>query len=215
MKNVAVLLDAGFVLKRLYAVRGRRHAEAEHVYQFAHACVLEGEELFRIYFYDCPPYEESGCNPLDPGRRIDFGAGPVARRKRKLQQRLSVMSSVAFRRGELLLKGWRLREQALRTWAREPRHPTARDLEPDFTQKRVDMKIGLDVAWLASKQIVDRLILVTGDSDFIPAMKFARREGTQVVLVPMGVPVKNPLREHADFVREVPLPESSERNDPS
>jgi len=32
------------------------------------------------------------------------------------------------------------------------------------------MKIGLDAAWLASKRIVDRIILVTADSDFIPAM---------------------------------------------
>lgn len=51
--------------------------------------------------------------------------------------------------------------------------------------KRVDMKIGLDVAWLASKGIVDRIILVTADTDFVPAMKFARREGVQVLLVPM------------------------------
>ncbi|MBS3821515.1 MAG: NYN domain-containing protein [Phycisphaerae bacterium] len=65
------------------------------------------------------------------------------------------------------------------------------------------MKIGLDVAWMASKRIVDRIILVTADTDFIPAMKFARREGTQVSLVPMGVNLRTSLREHADEVRSV------------
>ena len=65
------------------------------------------------------------------------------------------------------------------------------------------MKIGLDVAWLATKRIVDRIILVTGDSDFVPAMKFARREGIQVVLVNMASFVKQELREHADEVRLV------------
>ncbi|MDT5157346.1 MAG: hypothetical protein QOH51_1703 [Acidobacteriota bacterium] len=49
------------------------------------------------------------------------------------------------------------------------------------------MKIGLDVAWLASKSIVEKIILVMADSDLIPAMKFARREGVQVVLVTMGI----------------------------
>lgn len=69
------------------------------------------------------------------------------------------------------------------------------------------MKIGLDVAWLASKSIVDRIILVTADSDFVPAMKFARREGVQVVLVTMGHRmVKHDLLVHADEVRSVAYP---------
>jgi len=69
------------------------------------------------------------------------------------------------------------------------------------------MKIGLDVAWLSSKQIVERIILVTADSDFVPAMKFARREGVQVVLVTMGhALVKRELKVHADESRSVIYP---------
>ena len=45
------------------------------------------------------------------------------------------------------------------------------DITPNFEQKAVDIKIGLDIAWLSSKRIVDALALVTGDTDFIPAMK--------------------------------------------
>jgi len=38
-------------------------------------------------------------------------------------------------------------------------------------------------------------------------MKFARREGTQVILIPMGHKyLKRALREHADFVRDVRFP---------
>lgn len=81
---------------------------------------------------------------------------------------------------------------------------TASDLEPEFRQKRVDTKIGLDVAWLASKRIVDTIILVSADSDFAPALKFARREGVRVVMVPMASSTfPRALREHADEVREV------------
>ncbi|MFL5540716.1 MAG: NYN domain-containing protein [Longimicrobiaceae bacterium] len=69
------------------------------------------------------------------------------------------------------------------------------------------MKIGLDVAWRASKGIVDRIVLVTGDSDFVPALKFARREGVQVVLVTMGeTKVKHDLLVHADQLRTVAFP---------
>lgn len=65
--------------------------------------------------------------------------------------------------------------------------------------------IGLDIAWLASKNIVDRIILVTGDADFIPAMKFARREGIQVVLVTLGNKIKPEMREHTDEFRKIDL----------
>jgi uncharacterized LabA/DUF88 family protein len=51
-----------------------------------------------------------------------------------------------------------------------------------------------------------RLILVTGDSDFVPAMKFARREGVQVVLVNLDKPVKQDMRIHADEVRSIAFP---------
>lgn len=81
------------------------------------------------------------------------------------------------------------------------------DFVPDLKQKQVDIKIGLDVAWLSSKGIVERIILVTSDSDFIPAMKFARREDVQIVLVTMGhQQIKQELLVHADEIRSVTYP---------
>lgn len=71
----------------------------------------------------------------------------------------------------------------------------------NFTQKGIDMKIGLDVAWLSIKRVVDRIVLCTGDRDFVPAMKLARREGVQVVLATLGAAPHPTLLEHADFVR--------------
>ncbi|CAA9419292.1 MAG: hypothetical protein AVDCRST_MAG74-2853 [uncultured Pyrinomonadaceae bacterium] len=48
---------------------------------------------------------------------------------------------------------------------------------------------------------------MTADSDFVPPMKFARREGVQVILVIMGhLLVKNELKEHADELRTVTFP---------
>ena len=42
--------------------------------------------------------------------------------------------------------------------------------------------------------------MVTGDSDFVPVMKFARREGLRVYLEAIGHPIRRELRAHADVV---------------
>ena len=74
--------------------------------------------------------------------------------------------------------------------------------EGDFTislaQKGVDMRIGLDISSLATKKLVDQIILIAGDSDFVPAAKFARREGIDFVLDPMWQSIKPNLQEHID-----------------
>ena len=53
-------------------------------------------------------------------------------------------------------------------------------------QKGVDMKIGLDIASLSYKKLVDQIVLISGDSDFVPAAKLARLEGIDFTLTPWG-----------------------------
>lgn len=65
-------------------------------------------------------------------------------------------------------------------------------------QKGVDMRIGLDIASLAYKKEVNQIVLISGDSDFVPAAKLARREGIDFVLDPLGAKVKDNLFEHID-----------------
>jgi uncharacterized LabA/DUF88 family protein len=62
------------------------------------------------------------------------------------------------------------------------------------------MRIGLDIASLTLKKHAKVIVLVTADSDFIPAMKFARREGSQLFLLTLGHGIKPGMREHADLV---------------
>ena len=44
------------------------------------------------------------------------------------------------------------------------------------------MRIGLDMAILAERRLIDRLILITRDTDMIPAMKHCRTQAIQIVL---------------------------------
>jgi uncharacterized LabA/DUF88 family protein len=245
MKSIAILLDGGFVRKRLYEALGGRHATADDLLGLCTIIRTAEEDLFRIYYYDCLPLEDADNHPL-LNRVIDFGKSATARRMKSLLDIMAHRDHVAFRRGEIILKGWhfnpKLTDELLRSthsrlskdrktlevdirldlasMARKglidldrlpAKEATAlslvanRIVQPEILQKRVDIKIGLDVAWLASRHIVDRIALVTGDTDFIPAMKFARREGVQVVLVSVGRRPHPDLIEHADEVRQADM----------
>ncbi len=71
------------------------------------------------------------------------------------------------------------------------------------------MRIGLDIAALTMKQHAQIIVLIAGDSDFVPAMKFARREGAQIFLVTLGHSIRQEMREHADLLLELPDAEAS------
>ncbi len=63
------------------------------------------------------------------------------------------------------------------------------------------MRMGLDIAALALKRLVETVILVTGDADMVPAMRFARREGLRVGLCTLDHPrIRRELRAQADFI---------------
>src|SRR5690606_1219980 len=74
------------------------------------------------------------------------------------------------------------------------------DIRLGLRQKGVDMRIGIDISTLTLKKQVDTIILVTGDSDFVPAAKLARREGVEFLLDPLWQSVKDDLHEHVDGV---------------
>lgn len=67
-----------------------------------------------------------------------------------------------------------------------------------FRQKGVDMRIGLDITTLTLKKQVDTIILVSGDSDFVPAAKLSRREGIEFILDPLWQQINADLFEHID-----------------
>jgi len=86
---------------------------------------------------------------------------------------------------------------------------TAADIRFGLEQKGVDMRIGMDVASLSIKRLVERIILISGDTDMVPAIKLARREGVQVCVIQVGTRGRlSPLLiEDADIMRTIsPMP---------
>jgi uncharacterized LabA/DUF88 family protein len=161
--------------------------------------------LHRIYFYDARPLEGVSTVPLGGGI-VDFGRSAAAARNKRLHAELSREPFFALRYGELVHGGWRLKKRALRSTSSRIEIEST-DFEPEIRQKGVDMRIGLDIASLTLKHHVQTIVLVTADSDFIPAMKFARREGAQLFLITLGHGIRDAMREHADLVIDsYPLP---------
>ncbi|WP_148079682.1 NYN domain-containing protein, partial [Neisseria meningitidis] len=75
------------------------------------------------------------------------------------------------------------------------------DVVLDVKQKGVDMRIGLDISSITLKKQADKIILFSGDSDFVPAAKLARREGIDFILDPMWNHVPPDLMEHIDGLK--------------
>ncbi|AWP23824.1 NYN domain-containing protein [Acidiferrobacter sp. SPIII_3] len=209
MRRYAILIDGGFLKKKLGSQRSPLDGVRFDVFletlkaQSALSTLL----LHRIYYYDAPPFEESVDKPLNGGK-TNFGTTPLSRQNKALFERLRETPFVSLRLGELAFRGWKLTKQRLSGASGSDITVRAADLRPDIQQKGVDMRIGLDIASLTLKRHVDVIVLVTGDSDFIPAMKFARREGAQLFLVPLGHSIKSGLKEHADLILDkIPLPQ--------
>ena len=49
-------------------------------------------------------------------------------------------------------------------------------------QKGVDVRFSIDLVSLATDKKIDKAILITGDSDFIPAINYARETGMKIFL---------------------------------
>ncbi len=185
--QVAFLIDGGFYEKKFEGIVGRP-PEAPEVRTTCDASLgwddLRGDSLFRIYYYDCFPFDGTARNPIS-GEKKDFTTTSIYKRKNAYLRNLKLQPRVAFRSGSLSNDGWKIPSRNLKRIIKkleEGKKLSADDLVINLRQKKVDIKIGLDIAWLSSKRIVEKIVLVTGDSDLVPAMKFARREGIMVYL---------------------------------
>ena len=202
----AILIDAGFAKTKLGskvqpATAGQFIQLVDRISQHP---FLADKYLYRVYYYDAPPFTKTRKMPLNGGDHR-FDKDPLTIHNRKLLTELAKADHFAVRMGEVRFRGWELNRDALPDDV-DKHAITAKDLRPSLQQKGVDMRIGLDIASLALKQQVDIIVLVTGDSDFVPPMKFARKEGLQLALVTFGHGVHADLFEHADLALDVDVP---------
>lgn len=223
MNPTAILFDGDFFLKRLRGILGLHTGEISPSDAAAmasavaenHAWHFQGE-LYRIFFYDCAPFTGTVWNPLLK-KDVDYSKTPLAKFRTELHHDLRKRRKMALRLGYLRKGRWYLTERTLDFLLKgkiERSDIQDSDIRLEFEQKAVDMKIGLDISSIAMKGRVRTIVLVSGDSDFIPAAKAARREGVDFILDNMGQHVSESLVEHVDGVRCAPIEELWKRFKP-
>ena len=221
MGKTAIMVDGAFYRRQAQYLFGEKTPELRadelikycyrHLKETSKDGVVSYRELYRIFYYDCPPSEKNIQHPLTR-RVINLKNSDMYRWSNKFYNALASKRKVALRMGEILEStiGYSLKPAALKKLCRREitiDDLTENDFSLDITQKGVDMRIGLDIASLAQKRLVDQIVLIAGDSDFIPAAKHARREGIDFVLDPMWHTIKPSLNIHIDGLStKVPAP---------
>ncbi len=112
-------------------------------------------DILRTYYYHCPAYQSKP--PTDEESRRYAG-------QRQFFEQLDRLPRFEVRLGRLAFRG---HDQQGR---------------PRFEQKRVDILLGVDMVLHAVKQAIQEVVLVAGDSDFIPAIEVAKNEGALIRL---------------------------------
>lgn len=210
MTKTAILVDGGFYRKRAHKLWGPKAPEerADELNRYVFRHIREKEdgnvprELYRIFYYDCPPVQTVVYHPLLK-KNVDFGKAETYRwtldffdalkRKRKMALRMGKLSDV---RPHFVLDPEKVKRLCAGRITVDDL--TERDFRISFSQKGVDMRMGIDISSLAYEGIVSQIILISGDSDFVPAAKAARRKGIDFILDSMGNDISSDLMEHID-----------------
>lgn len=210
MVKTAILVDGGFYRRRARKLWGEKNSfdRASELYAYCQAHLNDKHEtrnLYRIFYYDCPPIEKTLFHPLTR-KNIDMSRTDTYKWTVEFLEELRRKRKVALRLGKLSYNktGYLLKPEIVKklcSGALKVEDLSEEDFDIAIEQKGVDMKIGIDIASLAYKKQVDQIILISGDSDFVPAAKLARREGIDFILDPMWADIKEDLHEHIDGLK--------------
>ena len=147
MGMTAVFIDGAYLEKVLLHDHGRASIDFKLLVA---TMIEEGDELLRSYYYHCLPWKS---NPPTAEENERYG------NRRRFYDALTHIPRFEVRLGRLAFRGMDQKG------------------DPIFQQKRVDLMLGVDMALLAGKQRVSKVVLLSGDSDFTPAVEMVKAEG--------------------------------------
>ena len=219
-EKVAILIDGAFYLRRAHDLFGEKTAQAraQEVCTYAMRHLSENDSLYRIFYYDCPPIDANLFHPFTK-QQINMRKTDLYKWATVFLEELAHKRKVAIRLGELQEResAFRIKDKSMRRLCDGSKtfdELSEHDFELDLVQKGVDMRIGLDIASLAHKKQATKIVLISGDSDFVPAAKYARREGIDFVLDPMWQGIRPELNKHIDGLHSCTSKNPLQANDP-
>lgn len=203
----AIVVDGGFYRRRAQKLLGEKNPSerADELMKYCYRHLRNfNADLYRIFYYDCPPSDKHVYHPLTR-ETVHLKKSSQYLWMIQFLHELTSKRKVAVRRGEELQtqQGYLLRGSTVKKLCNGKMaldDLTERDFFLDITQKGVDMRIGVDIASLAEQGNVNQIIMISGDSDFVPAAKYARRQGIDFILDPMWSAITPNLNEHVDGI---------------
>ncbi|WP_423792146.1 NYN domain-containing protein [Methanocaldococcus indicus] len=197
-KKVAILVDWENLKNTLIDCRKELNRSKNDISVFSASKLLKlikriinpDEEIFRIYVYLSEPLREAKCGKEIYCIEQDEHGRNLYLETINFINDLKAEDYVLIRKGKTVFRGFN------------------RNNKPIFIQKQVDLLIGLDMYKLSSDKIVDRIILLSLDTDLIPAIKVARDNGVQIVLPEYILkyrPLSLMLKENADIIRKIDI----------
>jgi len=157
MDKVGVFIDGGFfsvLTKYVFPNEDKTPRKIDSHLLSELLCKENNGELLRTYFYHCPPYQ--GAYPTEDEKRRKKGYDSwvyALKQLRQMQIREGRLKKTFDEQGNL-----------------------------DFIQKGVDVLLAIDMLKLALKGAIQKIILISSDSDFVPVVRALRDEGMSVVL---------------------------------
>lgn len=158
MSRLAIFIDGGYfnaLAEKHYRVRIEFSRFVEEIRNVVVSKTPDSIDILRTFYYDCPPYQSQNPTAIERqryGQKIGFF------------NYLDNLPRVQVRQGRLAYRGRNKQGTKI------------------FQQKRVDLLLGLDFAEQSTKGQITHVALVAGDSDYCPAVEFAKREGICVWL---------------------------------
>jgi len=167
--RAAIFIDGGYFFKQIQG--SKLEDNFQHLADFLLQPLRSKSaiDLMRCYFYYCAPYTSQT---------------PTEDEIRRMTNHLTFVENLEA------IPRWQFRSGKL-----EKRREGDREV---YAQKRVDVKLSVDLVRHAAAGHIQHAIIVAGDSDFIPAVKAAQEEGVTVTLC-----VHNDKSAHRDLIKLV------------
>lgn len=225
--KTAILIDGSFFIQRVNFFKRKYFASQPDLSAQLYIDILQGvirrhlyesndnqHYLYRTFYYDSAPLDLQIHMPLvedgETNQRImHFDKKPESIVRTEFLKLLRTQRKVALRLGQIKhQKKWKIKDSVITELLKQSKDIsslTNGDFYFDSQQKGVDIKLGLDIASLAYEKLVDQIILIAGDSDFVPAAKLARMKGIDFVLDHLKNNIDPSLNEHIDGLNSFDL----------
>lgn len=152
MDRIAIFIDGGYLDHILKDEFNLPRVD----YQKLSEKIAGTLEILRTYYYNCLPYQ-SPSPTLEENER--FG------KKQSFYKALEKLPRYEVRPGQLAFRGYNKETE-----------------EPILEKKRIDVMLAVDLVVLSFTKQITHVALITGDSDFVPAIKVSKSQGISTIL---------------------------------